>query len=198
MNLLFRFYDPTSGTISIDGLNLRDASLTSLRNQLALVSQDVTIFDMTVAENIACGKPGATREEIEAAAKAAFAHEFISALPQGYEARVGERGVTLSGGQKQRLAIARAFVRNAPILVLDEATAALDSKAEAEVQAAIDRLAEHRTVICVAHRLSTLSGMDKIIVLEAGRIVESGGFDELVRKGGVFAGMAAKQGIFPT
>ena len=150
-----------------------------------------------MAENIACGRPGATRAEVEAAARAAFAHEFILQLPQGYDTQVGERGVNLSGGQRQRLAIARAFVRNAPILVLDEATAALDSKSEAEVQAAIDRLTEQRTVICVAHRLSTLAAMDRIIVLDAGRIIESGSFDELVRAGGSFSAMAARQGILP-
>jgi ABC-type multidrug transport system fused ATPase/permease subunit len=138
------------------------------------------------------------RDEIEAAAKAAFAHDFILQLPHGYETRVGERGATLSGGQRQRISIARAFVRNAPILVLDEATAQLDPKAEAEVQAAIDRLAEHRTVVCVAHRLSTLASMDRVIVLTEGQIVEEGGFDELLRKGGAFAAMAAKQGIFPS
>lgn len=197
VNLLFRFYDPTSGAIRIDGLDLREISMRDLREQMALVSQDVTIFDETVRENIACGRPGATDDEIEEAARAAFAHEFITALPQGYETRVGERGVTLSGGQKQRLAIARAFVRNAPILVLDEATGALDSKAEALVQAAIDRLAEHRTVVCVAHRLSTLSGMDQIIVLQSGRIIEAGGYDELLRRGGAFAAMAARQGLVP-
>lgn len=195
VNLLFRFYDPTSGAIRLDGVNLRDASMRDLRDQMALVSQDVTIFDETVHENIACGRPGATRAEVEAAAQAAFAHEFIVGLPNGYDTRVGERGVTLSGGQKQRLAIARAFVRNAPILVLDEATGALDSKAEAIVQAAVDRLAEHRTVICVAHRLSTLSGMDQIVVLSAGRIIETGGYEELLRRGGAFATMAARQGI---
>ena len=196
VNLLFRFFDPTGGAIRIDGLDLREIACADLRQQMALVSQDVVLFDMTVAENIALGKAGATRAEIEAAAKAAFAHEFIAAMPQGYDSRVGERGVTLSGGQRQRLCLARAFVRNAPILVLDEATASLDSKAEAEVQAAIDRLAEHRTVISVAHRLSTLAAMDRIIVLSEGRIVESGGFDELLRQGGVFADMAARQGIF--
>jgi ABC-type multidrug transport system fused ATPase/permease subunit len=156
----------------------------------------VVIFDQTVTENIACGKPGATRAEIEAAARAADAHEFITQLPQGYDTRVGERGVTLSGGQRQRIAIARAFVRNAPILVLDEATASLDSESEAEVQSAIDRLAEHRTVICVAHRLSTLALMDRIVVLSHGRIVEQGTFAELLSAGGSFAGMARKQGIF--
>ena len=195
VNLLFRFFDPTQGTIRIDGLDLREVSSADLRKQMALVSQDIVLFDMTVAENIALGKTGATRAEIEAAARGAFVHEFIVSLPQGYDTRIGERGVTLSGGQRQRLAIARAFVRNAPILVLDEATASLDSRAEAEVQAAIDRLAEHRTVISVAHRLSTLAAMDRIIVLKEGRIVESGGFDELLRQGGVFAGMAARQGM---
>jgi ABC-type multidrug transport system fused ATPase/permease subunit len=135
---------------------------------------------------------------VEAAARAAFAHEFIlQQLPAGYDTRVGERGMNLSGGQRQRIAIARAFVRNAPILVLDEATAALDSKAEAEVQAAIDALAEHRTVICVAHRLSTLASMDRILVLTEGCIVEEGTFKALVKAGGIFAAMARRQGILP-
>lgn len=195
VNLLFRFYDPTAGQVSIDGLNLRDVAASDLRSLLALVSQDVVIFDLTVAENIACGRPGATREEVETAARAAFAHEFISALPQGYDTPVGERGVTLSGGQRQRLSIARAFVRNAPILVLDEATAALDSQSEREVQAALKRLEENRTVLCVAHRLSTLMDMDRIITLSAGRIVESGSPRELLRAGGAFAAMASLQGI---
>ncbi|HOX57780.1 MAG TPA: ABC transporter ATP-binding protein [Candidatus Paceibacterota bacterium] len=196
VNLLFRFFDPTAGTIRVDGLDLRQVACADLRRLMALVSQDVVLFDMTVAENIGLGKAGATRPEIEAAAKAAFAHDFIAAMPQGYDTRIGERGVTLSGGQRQRLCLARAFVRNAPILVLDEATASLDSKAEAEVQAAIDRLAEHRTVICVAHRLSTLAAMDRVIVLAGGRVAESGGFNELLRRRGTFADMAARQGIF--
>ena len=153
------------------------------------------IFDQSVEENIACGREGATEEEIVAAAKAAFAHNFIMQLPHGYKTRLGERGVTLSGGQRQRIAIARAFVRNAPILVLDEATAALDSQAEAEVQAAIDRLAENRTVICIAHRLATLTKMDRIIVMKEGQIVEQGTFSELMLADGVFADMARKQGI---
>lgn len=194
-NLIYRFYDPTSGAVRIDGLDLREISSSDLRQQLALVSQDVVIFDQTVAENIACGHAGATREDVEAAARAAFAHDFILQLPEGYETRVGERGVTLSGGQRQRISIARAFVRNAPILVLDEATASLDSKAEAEVQAAIDRLAENRTVVCVAHRLSTLRSMDRIIVLSEGRIVEQGSFEELLRLNGYFTAMAQRQGI---
>lgn len=197
VNLLFRFFDPPKGAIRIDGLDLREISNADLRQLMALVSQDIVLFDMTVGENIALGRQGATREQVEAAAKAAFVHEFILSLPQGYETRIGERGVTLSGGQRQRLCIARAFIRNAPILVLDEATASLDSKAEAEVQAAIDRLAQYRTVISVAHRLSTLAAMDRVIVLAAGRIVESGGFEELLQRGGAFADMAARQGIFP-
>lgn len=197
LNLLYRFYDPAQGRVTIDGQDLRDVSMEDLRQQMALVSQEVVLFDESVAENIAKGKPGATREEIEAAARSAFAHDFIMQLPQGYDTRLGERGKNLSGGQQQRISIARAFVRNAPILVLDEATAALDSKAEAEVQAAIDALAEHRTVICVAHRLSTLASMDEILVLTEGRVVERGAFGDLIQKGGPFATMAARQGIFP-
>lgn len=198
VNLLFRFYDPTQGAISIDGTNLRDVSFRDLRHHMALVSQEIVIFDQTVAENIALGKPEATRAEIEAAAKDAYAHEFIMQLPEGYDTRLGERGVNLSQGQRQRISIARAFVRNAPILVLDEATASLDSAAEAEVQRAIDHLAEHRTVISVAHRLSTLANCDHILVLAEGRIVEQGGFDELLRQGGIFADMAARQGLNAT
>lgn len=162
---------------------------------MALVSQEVVLFDQTVAENIALGKPGATRADVEAAARRAYAHEFIMQLSEGYDTRVGERGVTLSGGQRQRLVIARAFVRNAPILVLDEATASLDSQAEAEVQAAIERLEENRTVICVAHRLSTLAAMDRIVVLREGLIIETGTFQELLAASGVFADMARRQGI---
>ena len=196
VNLLFRFYDPTSGRITIDGMDVRDLSFEDLRRPMALVSQDVFVFRTTVAENIAAGRAGATRGEIEAAARAANAHEFIMQLPQGYDTVIGERGMTLSGGQRARLAIARAFVRNAPILVLDEATASLDSTAELEVQTEIDRLEENRTVVSIAHRLSTLANMDHIIVLSQGSIVEQGTFEELLRGKGVFAGMAAKQGIF--
>jgi subfamily B ATP-binding cassette protein MsbA len=195
VNLLFRFYDPTGGAIRIDGVDLRDASSHDFRQLMALVSQEVVLFNQSVADNIACGKLGATREEVETAARNAFAHGFISQLPQGYDTIVGERGMTLSGGQRQRIAIARAFVRNAPILVLDEATASLDSQSEAEVQKAIDRLSENRTVICVAHRLSTLSTCDRIIVLLEGRIVEEGTFAELLHQGDLFALMAWRQGI---
>jgi ATP-binding cassette, subfamily B, bacterial MsbA len=195
VNLLFRFYDPTQGAIRIDGIDLRDASLREIRQVMALVSQEVVVFDATVAENIACGKPGATPAEIEAAARAAYAHEFIRDLPEGYATRVGERGVTLSGGQRQRLAIARAFIRNAPILVLDEATASLDSQAETEVQLAIERLEQNRTVISVAHRLSTLAGCDQIVVLSEGAIIEQDSFKRLITNGGAFADMARRQGI---
>ena len=186
---------PTGGSVKLDGVDLRDLALPDLRRQMALVSQEVVIFDQTIAENIACGKTGATRAEIEAAARQAYAHDFIMQLPEGYDTRVGERGVTLSGGQRQRLVIARAFVRNAPILVLDEATASLDSRAEAEVQKVIDQFAEHRTVICVAHRLSTLAAMDRIIVLADGQLVEQGSFAELLQADGEFAAMARRQGI---
>jgi ABC-type multidrug transport system fused ATPase/permease subunit len=197
LNLLFRFFDPTAGEVKIDGVNLREFSTHDLRQQMALVSQEVVIFDNTIAENIACGKKGATREEVIIAAQAAYAHDFILERPGGYDGPAGERGATLSGGQRQRLSIARAFIRNAPILVLDEATGALDAKAEAEVQAAIDHLAEHRTVICVAHRLSTLAAMDEIVVIDEGMMVERGSFQELLRRGGIFAQMAAQQGLRP-
>jgi subfamily B ATP-binding cassette protein MsbA len=197
INLLFRFYDPQEGRILIDGQDIREITTADLRGQMALVSQEIVLFDQTVAENIACGKPGATREEIEAAAKAAFAHDFITQLANGYETRVGDRGVMLSGGQRQRIAIARAFIRQAPILALDEATAALDGESEAQVQRAIDHIAEHRTVISVAHRLSTLATMDKIIVLKSGEIVEEGSFARLVHGEGIFGSMAQRQHFAP-
>jgi len=195
INLLLRFYDPGSGSLEIDGLDFREVRAADLRDQMALVSQEVVVFDMSIADNIACGRRGATRAEVEQAARDAFAHDFIMELPEGYDTRVGERGVTLSGGQRQRLAIARAFVKNAPILLLDEATAALDSASEAQVQKAIERLECNRTVICIAHRLSTLVEMDRIIVLQRGEIVEEGRFHELIGRNGVFAGMAAAQGM---
>ncbi len=195
INLLFRFYDPQQGRVLIDGQDIREISTDDLRSQMALVSQDIVLFDQSIAENIACGRTGATRDEVEAAAKAAFAHDFILKLPQGYETRVGERGVLLSGGQRQRIAIARAFIRQAPILALDEATAALDAESEAQVQRAIDHLAEHRTVISVAHRLSTLASMDEIIFLSHGRIIERGSFADLAVADGIFSNMARKQQV---
>ncbi|SDU10397.1 ATP-binding cassette, subfamily B, MsbA [Verrucomicrobium sp. GAS474] len=197
LNLLLRFYDPTAGAVSLDGIDLRDASMRDLRARIGLVSQEAVLFDMTVAGNIACGRSGspATRAEVEEAARAAHAHDFILGLPQGYETQIGERGVRLSGGQRARLAIARAFIRNAPILILDEPTAALDAEAEREVQKALERLSENRTVICVAHRLATLRAMDRVIVLSQGRLIEEGSFDALLAQGGTFARMAAQQGI---
>ena len=195
INLLPRFYAPTSGRILWDGRDLHTTHSRELRSQIALVSQDVVLFDGTVEENISLGRLGATRSEIEEAARKAFAHDFIQGLSRGYETRVGERGVMLSGGQKARISLARAFLRNAPILILDEATAALDADSEAEVQKTIDQLEEGRTVLCIAHRLSTLANMDEIIVLEAGRIVERGTFSALLARKGLFASMAAQQGI---
>jgi len=195
INLLPRFYDPTSGRVLWDERDLRDFSTAELRSQIALVSQDVVLFDASVAENIALGRQGAGAEEIREAARRAFAEDFIRDLPRGYDTRVGERGVLLSGGQKARISLARAFLRNAPILILDEATAALDAEAEKEVQKAVDALEEGRTVICIAHRLSTLANMDEIVVLEAGRIVERGPYRELLAGRGTFARMANRQGI---
>jgi subfamily B ATP-binding cassette protein MsbA len=193
INLLPRFYAPTSGKILWDARDLHAIHSRELRSQIALVSQDVVLFDTSVAENIELGRLGATRAEIEEAARKAFAHDFILNLPQGYETRVGERGTMLSGGQKARISLARAFLRNAPILILDEATAALDADSEAEVQKTIDQLEEGRTVLCIAHRLSTLANMDEIIVLDHGRIVERGTFEELLRAKGHFAKMAEQQ-----
>jgi subfamily B ATP-binding cassette protein MsbA len=193
INLLMRFYDPTKGKILLDGHDLKEYATKDLLAQMALVSQDVVLFNLPVATNIGFGHDGATQAEIEQAAKRAYAHDFIMKMPAGYDSPCGERGQLLSGGQKARVAIARAFVRNAPILVLDEPTAALDSRAEKEIQTAIDSLEEGRTVICIAHRLSTLANMDEIIVLDHGRIVERGTFEELLRAKGHFAKMAEQQ-----
>ncbi len=193
INLLMRFYDPTKGKILLDGHDLKDYATKDLLAQMALVSQDVVLFNLPVATNIGFGHEGATQTEIEQAAKRAYAHDFIMHMPAGYDSPCGERGQLLSGGQKARVAIARAFVRNAPILVLDEPTAALDSRAEKEIQTAIDSLEEGRTVICIAHRLSTLANMDEIIVLDHGRIVERGTFEELLKAKGHFAKMAEQQ-----
>jgi ATP-binding cassette subfamily B protein len=186
-NLMMRFYEPNAGTIRIDGQNIAETSRHSLRAQVAYVGQDVFLFHGTVRENIAIGKPGASEDEIIAAAKAAHAHEFISAFPAGYDTQVGERGMQLSGGERQRVAIARALIKNAHIILLDEATAALDSESERLVQDAMTVLCEGRTTIAIAHRLHTITHADRILVVESGAIVESGRHDELLLKGGRYA-----------
>jgi subfamily B ATP-binding cassette protein MsbA len=188
VNLLPRFYDVSSGGILIDGVDLRDVSLASLRQQIGFVTQETVLFDDTVANNIAYGSPKASRAEVEGAARAAHAHEFVTGLPRGYETMIGERGQRLSGGQRQRLAIARAILKNAPILVLDEATSALDMEAESLVQEALANLMMNRTSFVIAHRLSTIRRADAIAVLERGRIVELGRHDELLaRPAGTYA-----------
>jgi len=188
VNLLPRFYDVTSGAILIDGRDLRDVSLASLRHQIGIVTQETVLFDDTIAGNIAYGTPGATTEQIEAAARAANAHDFIVAQPDGYQTTIGERGQRLSGGQRQRLAIARALLKNSPILILDEATSALDSESERLVQQALATLMMNRTSFVIAHRLSTVRRADAIIVLERGRVVEVGKHDELIaRPNGTYA-----------
>jgi ATP-binding cassette, subfamily B, bacterial len=192
-NLLLRFYDVTSGQILIDGVDVKRADLEDLRSRMALVPQDVAIFADTVAENIRYGTPNASLHDVKAAAVAAQADEFIGELPEGYETRLGERGVTLSGGQRQRLAIARAVLRNAPILLLDEATSALDAENEAQVQRALEGVMKNRTTLVIAHRLATVQKADRILVLEAGRIVEVGSHRDLVTKGGLYGRLADLQ-----
>jgi subfamily B ATP-binding cassette protein MsbA len=195
LNLIPRFYDATGGRVTIDGQDVRDLTMASLRDQIALVTQEPFLFDDTLFANIAYSRPGASQVEVDAAAQAAAAHEFISALPDGYQTRAGEAGARLSGGQRQRIAIARAFLKDAPILLLDEATSALDTQSEAQVQAALDRLMSGRTTIVIAHRLSTIRNADRIYVLDAGRIVETGNHASLVRKRGLYARLAASQNL---
>ena len=185
--LLLRFYEATGGDILIDGQSTSQVSRTSLRRQTAFVGQDVYLFRATIGANIAFGKVGATEEEIVAAAKAACAHEFIMGFPLGYDTPVGEHGTQLSGGQRQRVAVARALIRNAPIILLDEATAALDSESEKQVQEAIEHLCQNRTTIVIAHRLHTIMHADAILVVEGGEIVERGRHDDLLRRGGRYA-----------
>ena len=193
IHLILRFYDPASGRITLDGVDLRDVSRAVFRQSVALVPQDPVIFAASARENIRFGRPDATDAEITAAAEAAAAHGFISALPDGYDSYLGERGVMLSGGQKQRIAIARAILRDAPVLLLDEATSALDAESERAVQSAVDRLSADRTTLIVAHRLATVKKADRIVVLEAGQIVDMGTHDELVTKGGLYARLARLQ-----
>jgi ATP-binding cassette subfamily B protein len=193
MNLLIRFFDPWSGRITIDGVDLRDMRHRSLRSQIAIVLQDPFIFPLSIADNIAYGRPEASRAEIEAAARAAGAHEFVVRLPEGYDAVVGERGATLSGGEKQRLSIARAFLKDSPVLILDEPTSALDARTETELLDALDRLVRGRISFVIAHRLSTIRRATRILVLDRGRIAESGTHEELVQAGGLYAELYERQ-----
>jgi subfamily B ATP-binding cassette protein MsbA len=194
VNLIPRFFDVKSGAILIDGIDIREVTLKSLRAQIGIVTQETVLFDESIASNIAYGSPGASRAEIETAARAAHAHEFVAALPEQYETWIGERGQRLSGGQRQRLAIARAILKNSPILILDEATSSLDAESERLVQDALANLMRDRTSFVIAHRLSTVRRADKIIALERGRVAEIGRHDELLaRPGGVYAKLYAQQ-----
>jgi ATP-binding cassette subfamily B protein len=191
--LILRFYDPLSGSISFDGVRLTDVDPADLRACIALVPQDAVVFGMSIRENIQFGRPGATAAEIEKAADAAHASEFIRRLPLGYETPAGERGVTLSGGQRQRIAIARAILRKAPLLLLDEATSSLDAESETLVQQALKRLMLNRTTVVIAHRLATVQNCDRILVLDHGRIVEEGTHASLTSAGGLYSRLAKLQ-----
>ena len=195
LNLIPRFYDATDGGVTIDGVDIRDVTLASLRAQIALVTQEPFLFDDTIRANIAYARPDASQAEIETAARAAAAHDFILSLPAGYDTLVGEAGARLSGGQRQRIAIARAFLKDAPILLLDEATSALDTESEAQVQAALARLMAGRTTILIAHRLSTVRGADRIYVIDKGQVVETGDHDSLIKTRGLYARLARSQDL---
>jgi ATP-binding cassette subfamily B protein len=191
--LLQRLYDPTEGRVLIDGQDIAHVTQDSLRRGISIVHQDISLFHRSVLENLRYGKPEATDEEVYRATEAAYCTEFIKRLPQGFETMVGERGLKLSGGQRQRIAIARAFLSDAPIILLDEATSALDTESEQSIQEALTRLVQGRTVIAVAHRLSTLDSFDRIIVLEWGRIVEDGPSAELLQLNGPYSRMYRRQ-----
>jgi ABC-type multidrug transport system fused ATPase/permease subunit len=192
-NLLCRFYDPIQGQVTVDGYDLRRVQIKSLRRQIAVVLQDTFLFNSTVRENLLYGKPDAGEEEMIAAAQAAYAHDFIMALPQGYDTEIGERGVKLSGGQKQRLALARAILADPRILILDEATSSVDAEAEYLIQQALDEVLKGRTALVIAHRLSTIRNADKIIALEGGRIREVGDHHELLSRGGLYSQLYRRQ-----
>ena len=191
--LLLRYYDPQQGQIVLDGVPIQNLSLHDLRQRIGIVPQEPVLFSSSAMENIRYGKPDATDAEVKAAARAAFADEFIVDLPEGYDTFLGERGVRLSGGQRQRIAIARAMLKNPPLLLLDEATSALDAHSERMVQAALESAMRGRTTLVIAHRLATVQQADQILVLEHGRLVEQGKHAELVKMGGVYAGLAALQ-----
>jgi ATP-binding cassette, subfamily B, bacterial len=193
LSLILRFYDPVQGQVQVDGVNIRDLDPKDLRQRLAIVPQDVTIFAMSIHDNIAFGKPDATRDDVIAAARAAQAHDFIMNIEGNYDSEVGERGITLSGGQRQRIAIARAILKNAPILLLDEATSALDAESETYVQKALDGLMENRTTIVIAHRLATVLKANRILVVDQGRVVEEGDHHSLVQQNGIYARLARLQ-----
>ncbi|WP_458094089.1 ABC transporter ATP-binding protein [Roseomonas sp. WA12] len=196
--LVPRLYDATAGRVTLDGADVRGVSLESLRDAIAYVGQDATVFDDTALANIACGRPGATRAQVEEAARAAAAHDFITALPQGYDTVLGPGGARLSGGQRQRISLARALLRNPRVLLLDEATSALDTASEAAVQSALAALRAGRTTLVVAHRLSTVRDADLIVVLEGGRVAESGTHDALLARGGAYAGLVRAQAFTVT
>lgn len=193
VSLIPRFYDVTSGSICIDGHDIRDISLKSLVSQIALVDQETTLFHDSIANNIRYGKPGATLDDVISAATTAYAHDFIMQLPEGYETSIGDRGIRLSGGQRQRICIARALLKNAPILILDEATSALDTESEQMVQKALDNLMVNRTTFVIAHRLSTVLHADQIIVIEGGKIVERGTHDNLLKNNGLYCRLHSRQ-----
>ena len=193
INLIARFYDPASGEVRVDGHNIGGVSVESLRSQIGIVLQDNVLFSGTLEDNIKYGRPDATREQVQAAATAANAHEFIEKLPDGYATVVGERGSKLSGGQRQRVAIARAILKDPRILIFDEATSALDTQSERLIQQAMERLMKGRTTFVIAHRLSTIQRADTILVMDGGRLVEQGRHEELVSQGGLYSRLHALQ-----